>query len=224
METKKENATKVATEKVSNANVSNKDYSALLKNMKTESHKLGFLCKAAKSVLTEAEINRMINAYAPAFAGNKAFKANMKNTINCAFLPRIVAAYLPNYMDEDGNYINIKFKTIQVVDKEQPEREFDIYNEAIEKAKATPLKITAGEIKDAKGFVISGGKMKTINAATAGVYTLVKKEVDAAGKVSKGVIRLILKKEKYSLDEVIEAIVRFVQSGANFDAYRPVKG
>lgn len=211
------NAVQRVAKKIENMNVSKKDYSQFLKDMKSEIHRLGFCCTVVKNTCNKKLLTEWAkNFVGGAMANNKPFLSNLQNAINSKLLPQIVVYYNLCYLSEDFKLVALKAQTIEVTgNKVNPDKNIDRYKSFAEKRKQYAL-INPENVKPFTfkkiGFM---SDFKVTPTAKNGFYTTASTRENKEGEEIT-TIKAYGLREKWSIDDVLEAAVRFAQSGADF--------
>lgn len=198
-------------------NVSKKDYSQFLKDMKSEIHRLGFCCTVVKNTCNRKLLTEWAkNFVGGAMANNKPFLSNLQNTINSKLLPQIAVYYNMCYLTDDFQLVALKAQTVEITgNKVSPDKNVDRYKSFGEKREQYAL-INPENIKPFTfkkiGFM---SDFKITPTAKNGFYTTVSTRENKEGEEITTVKAYGLR-EKWSIDDVLEAAVRFAQSGADF--------
>lgn len=211
------NTTQKVTKKVNEMNVSKKDYSQFLKDMKSEIHRLGFCCTVVKNTCNRALLSDWAKRFVKgAMANNKPFLSNLLNTINSKLLPKIVVYYNLCYLSENFELVALKTQTVEITgNKVNPDKNIDRYKSFEEKREQYAL--INPEIVKPFAFKKIGfmSDFKITPAAKNGFYTTVSTRENKEGE-NITTVKVYGLREKWSIDDVLEAAVRFAQSGADF--------
>ena len=203
--------------KVEDMSVSKKDYSQFLKDMKSESHRLGFCCTVVKNTCNRKLLTEWAkNFVGGAMANNKPFLSNLQNTINSKLLPQIVVYYNMCYLNAGLQLVALKSQTIEVFgNKANPDKNIDRYKNFTEKREQyglfDPENVAPFALKKVGFFADFTVKPKEKN----GFYTTVSTRENKEGEEIT-TVKVYGKREKWSIDDILEAAVRFAQSGADF--------
>lgn len=214
---KNSNAVQRVAKKVENVNVSKKDYSQFLKDTKAEIHKLSFCCKVVKTTCNKALLTEWAkNFVGGVMANNKPFLSNLQNAINSKLLSQIVVYYNMCYLNENFQLIALKAQTVEIFgNKANPDKNIDRYKSFAEKREQYGLfdpETTAPFALKKIGFFADF----TVNPkAKNGFYTTVSTRENKEGEEIT-TVKVYGKREKWSIDDVLEAVIRFAQSGADF--------
>lgn len=215
---KSSNAVQRVAKKVNEVtNVSKKDYSQFLKDMKSEIHRLGFCCTVVKNTVNRTLLSDWAKRFVKgAMANNKPFLSNLQNTINSKLLPKIVVYYNLCYLSEDFELIALKTQTVEITgNKVNPDKNIDRYKSFKEKREQYAL-IDPENVKPFTFKKIGfASDFKITPTAKNGFYTTVSTRENKEGEDITTVKAYGLR-EKWSIDDVLEAAIRFAQSGADF--------
>lgn len=197
--------------------VSKKDYSQFLKDMKSEIHQLGFCCTVVKNTCNR----KLLTEWAKTFVGgvmanNKPFLSNLQNAINSKLLPQIAIYYNMCYLNDSFKLVALKAQTIEITgNKVNPDKNVDRYKSFFEKRDLyklyDPNCVKPFTLKKA-GFA---SEFKITPTAKNGFYVTSSTRENKEGE-NITTIKAYGFREKWSIDDVLEAAVRFAQSGADF--------
>lgn len=213
----KSNTTQRVAKKVENVNVSKKDYSQFLKDMKSEIHRLGFCCTVVKNTVNRTLLTEWAKQFVSgAMANNKPFLSNLLNTINSKLLPQIVVWYNMCYIDENFKLVALKQMTVEVFGNEKDiDKNVNRYDTFLEKMDTYRL-IPANTVKPFKMKKI--GFSSDFKIEPTGKFSLYTTSSTRENKYGENVttVKAYGYRDKWSIDDVLEAAVRFAQSGADF--------
>lgn len=214
----KSNTAQRVTKKVNEVtNVSKKDYSQFLKDMKSEIHRLGFCCTVVKNTVNRTLLSEWSKKFVMGtMANNKPFLSNLQNTINSKLLPKIVVYYNLCYLSENFELVALKTQTVEITgNKVNPDKNVNRYKSFEEKREQYAL-INPENVKPFTFKKIGfASDFKITPTAKNGFYTTVSTRENKEGEDITTVKAYGLR-EKWSIDDVLEAAVRFAQSGADF--------
>ena len=211
------NAVQRVAKKVENVNVSKKDYSQFLKDMKSEIHRLGFCCTVVKNTCNRKLLMEWAKTFVSgAMANNKPFLSNLQNTINSKLLPQIAVYYNLCYLSEDFKLVALKTQTVEITgNKVNPDKNVDRYKSFDEKREQYAL-INPENVKPFTFKKIGfASDFKVTPTAKNGFYTTASTRENKEGEEIT-TIKVYGLREKWSIDDVLEAAVHFAQSGADF--------
>ena len=203
--------------KVNEMNVSKKDYSQFLKDMKSEIHRLGFCCTVVKNTCNRKLLSEWAkNFVGGAMANNKPFLSNLQNAINSKLLPQIVIWYNMCYIDENFKLVALKQMTVEVFGNEKEiDKNVNRYDTFLEKIDTYKL-IPANTVKPFKMKKV--GFSSDFKIEPTGKFSLYTTSSTRENKYGENIttVKAYGYREKWSIDDVLEAAVRFAQSGADF--------
>ena len=214
---KNSSATQRVVKKVSEVNVSKKDYSQFLKDMKSEIHRLGFCCTVVKNTCNRKLLTEWAKTFVGgAMANNKPFLSNLQNAINSKLLPEIVVYYNICYLNDSFKLVALKTQTVEVTgNKVNPDKNVDRYK-SFEEKRAQYALINPEDVKPFTFKKIGfASDFKITPTAKNGFYTTVSTRENKEGEEIT-TIKAYGYREKWSIDDILEAAVRFAQSGADF--------
>ena len=214
---KNSNAVQRVAKKVEDMNVSKKDYSQFLKDMKSEIHRLGFCCTVVKNTCNRKLLAEWAKTFVGgAMANNKPFLSNLQNTINSKLLPQIVIWYNMCYIDENFKLVALKQMTVEVFGNEKEiDKNVNRYDTFLEKIDTYKL-IPANTVKPFKMKKV--GFSSDFKIEPTGKFSLYTTSSTRENKYGENIttVKAYGYREKWSIDDVLEAAVRFAQSGADF--------
>ena len=213
----KSNTVQRVAKKVESVNVSKKDYSQFLKDMKSEIHRLGFCCTVVKNTCNRKLLTEWAKTFVSgAMANNKPFLSNLQNTINSKLLPQIVIWYNMCYIDENFKLVALKQMTVEVFGNEKEiDKNVNRYDTFLEKIDTYKL-IPANTVKPFKMKKV--GFSSDFKIEPTGKFSLYTTSSTRENKYGENIttVKAYGYREKWSIDDVLEAAVRFAQSGADF--------
>ena len=211
------NTVQRVAKKVENMNVSKKDYSQFLKDMKSEIHRLGFCCTVVKNTCNRKLLTEWAKTFVSgAMANNKPFLSNLQNTINSKLLPQIVIWYNMCYIDENFKLVALKQMTVEVFGNEKEiDKNVNRYDTFLEKIDTYKL-IPANMVKPFKMKKV--GFSSDFKIEPTGKFSLYTTSSTRENKYGENIttVKAYGYREKWSIDDILEAAVRFAQSGADF--------
>ena len=214
---KNSNAVQRVAKNVNEVNVSKKDYSQFLKDMKSEIHRLGFCCTVVKNTCNRKLLTEWAkNFVGGAMANNKPFLSNLQNTINSKLLPQIVVWYNMCYIDENFKLVALKQMTVEVFGNEKDvDKNVNRYDTFLEKIDTYKL-IPANTVKPFKMKKV--GFSSDFKIEPVGKFSLYTTSSTRENKYGENIttVKAYGYREKWSIDDILEAAVRFAQSGADF--------
>lgn len=213
----KSNTVQRVAKKVNEVSVSKKDYSQFLKDMKSEIHRLGFCCTVVKNTCNRKLLSEWAkNFVGGAMANNKPFLSNLQNTISSKLLPQIVIWYNMCYINESFKLVPLKQMTVEVFGNEKEiDKNINRYDTFLEKIDTYKL-IPANTVKPFKMKKV--GFSSDFKIEPTGKFSLYTTSSTRENKYGESIttVKAYGYREKWSIDDILEAAVRFAQSGADF--------